>query len=112
MVVQSMPRVHDRGGWPDSGPIDWSEPEHTIWEKRTDALVALLGAQRLVSTDELRRAIESIEPPRYARLRYYERWITGLETLLVEKGVLTKAEIDRKAAELKAQRGGKIGQRA
>jgi hypothetical protein len=29
-------------------------------------------------------------------LRYYERWIIGVEALLVEKGLLTREEIDRK----------------
>ena len=37
-----MRRVHDRGGWPDAGPIDRSEHEYTMWEKRTDALMRLL----------------------------------------------------------------------
>src|SRR5437762_1207782 len=36
---RAMQRVHDRGGWPDAGPIDRSEHEYTMWEKRTDALM-------------------------------------------------------------------------
>jgi nitrile hydratase beta subunit-like protein len=32
-------------------------------------------------------------------MSYYARWITAIETLLVEKGVLTREEIDRRAAE-------------
>lgn len=99
-----MQSVHDRGGRPDDRPIDRTEHELSIWEKRTDALVALLGARGLLRTDELRRAIESIEPQRYESLSYYERWIVAVEKLMVEKGVLTSAAIDRKAAELAAQR--------
>jgi hypothetical protein len=94
-----MPRVHDRGGLPDAGPITKAEHELTMWEKRTDALLALLGlsGRRMIRVDELRRAIESLPPDAYERLTYYERWISAIEALLIEKGVLTKEEIDRKA---------------
>ena len=71
----------------------------TMWEKRTDAIRGVLGAKQIIRTDELRRAIESIEPGRYEQLSYYERWIVAVEILLVEKGLLTREEIDRKMAE-------------
>ena len=35
---------------------------------------------------------------------YYERWISAIEALLIEKNVLTKAEIDRKAEQIVEQR--------
>jgi Nitrile hydratase beta subunit, N-terminal len=92
-------RVHDRGGWPDAGPIDRTEHVYSMWEKRTDAIRGVLGAKGLIRTDELRRAIESIEPAQYTLLRYYERWIVGIETLLIEKGLLTREELDRKMEE-------------
>jgi hypothetical protein len=93
------PRVHDRGGRPDAGPIDRAEHAYTMWEKRTDAIRGVLGAKQIIRTDELRRAIESIEPGRYETLTYYERWLVAVEMLLVEKGLLTSEEIDRKMAE-------------
>jgi nitrile hydratase subunit beta len=92
-------RVHDRGGWPDSGPIERTEHAYTMWEKRTDAIRGILGGKQLIRTDELRRAVESIEPGRYEQLGYYERWSVAIEALLVEKGILTREEIDRKMAE-------------
>jgi hypothetical protein len=70
-----------------------------MWEKQTDAIRGVLGARRIIRTDELRRAIESIEPERYEQLSYYERWLEAIEALLVEKGLLTHQEIDRKMAE-------------
>lgn len=96
-----MPRVHDRGGWPDAGPIDKSEHDYSLWEKRTHALLTLLvsPAKRLLRVDELRRTIESLPPDAYEKLKYYERWITATEALMVEKGILTQEEIDRKAEE-------------
>ena len=98
-----MPGVHDRGGWPDAGPINKSEHDLSMWEKRTDALLVLLSSpnKQLIRVDELRRAIESLPPDAYEKLSYYERWITAIETLLLEKGVLTKEEIDRKAGALR-----------
>jgi hypothetical protein len=97
-------RVHDRGGWPGAGPIDKAEHELSIWEKRTDALMNLLRGKGMLRTDELRRAIESIEPDDYEKLRYYERWIVAIKSLLIEKGVLTPEDIDRKINEWDAYR--------
>jgi nitrile hydratase len=51
----------------------------------------------------MRRAIESLPPERYEALSYYEKWTAALELLLVEKGILTAAEIDAKTAELRGQ---------
>jgi nitrile hydratase len=100
-----MARVHDRGGWPGAGPIDRSEHELSWWEKRTDALMRLLWSpeRRILRVDEMRRAIESIEPGRYEKCGYYERWLIALETLLVEKGILSREEIDRKVKELESR---------
>lgn len=103
------PRVHDRGGWPGAGSINRAEHELALWEKRTDALMVLLSSpqKRVTRVDELRRAIESIEPEQYEKLSYYERWAAALETLMVEKGILTRAEIDRKVEELEARARGR-----
>jgi hypothetical protein len=92
----SMRRVHDLGGAPDPGPIDRSEHEYSMWEKRTDAMLRCLWERGILNVDEHRRAIESIEPGAYETLSYYERWLVALECLLIEKGILTRAEIDGK----------------
>ena len=57
----------------------------------------------LRTTDEMRRAIQSLPPERYESLSYYEKWTATLEILLIEKGILTAAETDAKAAELRKQ---------
>jgi hypothetical protein len=100
-----MRRVHDRGGWPDAGPIDLTQHDYSMWEKRTDALMRLLTGAGRMRVDELRRAIEGIEPGTYERLTYYQRWITAIELLMIEKGILTREEIDRKVEELDGQGG-------
>ncbi len=78
--------------------------EHVFaaWERRADAMNRLLGGagKRIYVLDEMRRAIESLSPKDYFSLSYYERWIRALEMLLIEKGVLTRDEIDGRLAAL------------
>ena len=95
-----MTGIHDRGGWPTDEPIDQSEHVLMDWERRVDGLHAVLGGKGLRTTDEMRRAIESLEPELYEAMSYYERWTAALEIILLEKGILTKEEIDRKFAEV------------
>ena len=91
------------GGSP-GGSIDRDQHEVEDWERLADAVNGALGARRLQSTDELRRAIESLED--YRDLSYYERWVAATEKLLVEKGVLTSNEIDERAAEIQRRWNG------
>jgi len=91
------------GGTP-GGPIDTGQHEVEDWELLADAINSVLGAKGLQTTDELRRAIESLD--HYRDLSYYERWTAATESLLVEKGVLTSGEIDEKAAELERRWSG------
>ena len=95
-------RSNDRGGWPGAGPIDRAEHELSTWERQTDALSRVLSSpdKKIMRTDEMRQAIESIEPDQYEKLGYYERWITAFETIMINKGILTREEIDAKVAEL------------
>ena len=60
-----MTRPHDRGGWPTDEPIDRSDHQSMDWEVRMDALHQVLGRKGLRTTDEMRRAIESLEPDLY-----------------------------------------------
>lgn len=98
-----MPRVHDRGGWPTDEPIDQSEHQLMDWERRMDALHGVLGAKGLRSVDEMRRAIESLDPTLYEAASYYQKWTAALEILLLEKGVLSREEIDQRVAELEGR---------
>lgn len=95
-----MPKVHDRGGWPNDDPIDRSEHVMDEWERRVDSLNSVLGEKGLKNTDQLRRAIESLTQDQYESLSYYEKWTVAMETLLVEQGVMTTDEIDQKMVDL------------
>jgi len=98
-----MPAAHDRGGLPCSAPIDRTEHQWADWEHVANALVGVLRRCDLINVDELRRGIESMTRDEYESSSYYERWSASIETLLVEKGVLSKAEIDAAAARLSAR---------
>ena len=98
-----MPKVHDRGGWPTDEPIDMSDHEIMDWEVRANAIRQVLGQKGLMRSDELRRGIESIEPSKYETLGYFERWAESMESLMVEKGILTPEEIDQKMSDFASE---------
>ncbi len=100
-----MTGVHDLGGSP-GGPIDKSQHETEEWERLVDAINMALGMKGLQTTDEHRRAIESLSPEQYTKLSYYERWIAATEMLLIEKGVLTREEINERSAEIERRWSG------
>jgi hypothetical protein len=95
--------VHDMGGSPE-GPVDRGQREVEDWERLADAINSALGKEGLYTTDEHRRAIESLEV--YRDLSYYERWVAATEKLLVEKEILTAEEIDERAAEIERRWAG------
>jgi hypothetical protein len=98
-------RAYDLGGSP-GGPIDKSQHETEDWERLVDAINMALGMKGLQTTDEHRRAIESLSPEQYTKWSYYERWIAATEMLLIEKGVLTREEINERSAEIESRWSG------
>jgi nitrile hydratase len=70
-----------------------------------DAVNQALGARGIKRTDEMRRAREEMDADAYRDMNYYERWIASIETILIEKGILKKDEIDRKVLEFEKRWG-------
>ena len=95
---------HDMGGLP-AGKVEPDEHDYEEWERRVDALMVLCsgvkGRRRLMSVDELRKNIESLPPQTYDALAYYEKWITALTHSLIQRGVISTAELARKMNEVK-----------
>ena len=92
--------MHDLGGKQGCGRVRHSpeaEVFHADWEKRSNALVAFAVKQGWLNMDEYRHAIERMEPRHYLAAGYYERQFTGLVTLLVEKGVVSREQLERLA---------------
>ena len=96
---------HDIGGLPGAGPIDKSQHELADWEILADAINQALGAKGVKRTDEMRRAREEMDSEAYRKMNYYERWIASIETILIEKGILKKDEIDNKVVEFQKKWG-------
>ena len=90
---------HDMGGLP-AGSVERSEHEYADWERRVDAMAVVLQRKRRLTVDERRRAIETLAPEAYDSLGYYERWVVALGQTLIQRGVLTSAELARKMLEV------------
>ena len=92
------------GGLP-AGPVDPSEHDYAMWEKRVDALMTLLSAPRhgLLKVDELRRNIEGLGAAAYDSMSYYERWMAAIANILIERGVIGIDELGRKMSEIEAR---------
>ncbi|MGA8260773.1 MAG: nitrile hydratase subunit beta, partial [Arenicellales bacterium] len=97
-----MNGVHDMGGMHGFGPVrpEIDEPVfHATWEARVLAMVLAMGAFRKWNIDARRHGRERIPPVRYLASSYYERWLAGLETLMVEHGLVTERELRTGVAE-------------
>jgi hypothetical protein len=89
------PAIHDMGGLSRfrCSPVERDEAPPDAFGKRVDALRQVLAQKKFMTVDELRRGIEAIPESEYFSLTYYERWLTSITTLLVEKGVVTPEEL-------------------
>jgi len=98
-----MDGIHDLGGKQGFGPVRHSPLAaafHAPWEVRVNALYGLAVRLGIFNMDEYRHAIERMEPRHYLSAGYYERTLTSLATLCVEKGVMTREELERRAGGL------------
>jgi len=88
-----------------AGPVERTEHDYALWEKRVDALMVLLHHKdrRLLTVDELRRHIESLGPEAYDKMSYYERWIHAITETLLERGVISVDELGRKIETIRAR---------
>ncbi len=97
-----MTRVHDMGGRFGDGPVV-PDPEGEVfeedWHARALAVTLAAGALGQWNIDVSRHARERLSPKDYARFSYYERWMAALADLLVETGVVSKADFTDDAPE-------------
>jgi len=87
-----MNGIHDMGGMHGLGEIGYHEHApgfHEAWEVRVFALV------QAMQLGGLRPDIERIPAAEYLRMGYYERWYTAFVTRLIERGIVTRAEVER-----------------
>ena len=91
------------GGLP-AGKVRRTEHSYDEWELRVDALMMLLvgvmGGERRMTVDELRKNIESLPPADYDKMGYYDRWVISLTQSMIQRGVITTDELAKKLAEV------------
>jgi nitrile hydratase beta subunit len=95
-----MDGVHDMGGRQGFSTVRYTlnaPAFHAEWEVRANSLYAYAVRAGIFNMDEYRYAIERMDPRHYLAASYYERSLTGLATLCVEKGVVTREELERRA---------------
>lgn len=93
--------VHDVGGLSRlAAPIDRHEHELSLYEKRVDAMVNLLGGNKrgAFKIDALRRVIEAYAEQEYDTTDYYDKWVRAVRNLVLEQEVVTREELDAEIA--------------
>ena len=91
-----MNGIHDCGGVDGLGSVSIEKDEpvfHAGWERRIFGLNWAIGMNGWWNQDEYRHAMEDRPVMDYLRDSYYEKWLFGLERLLVEKGVFTREDL-------------------
>jgi nitrile hydratase len=100
-----VPRFSNVGGVQGFGPVDPSDdyqPFEWVWQARVWALNNVVPPRFGHSTDEKRDLGEQLPASVQMEQGYYERWLTRLEQMLVEDGVLAAGELDAAVAEVEA----------
>lgn len=86
----------DAGGRHGFGPVRPEENEplfHAAWERRALALTVAAGGAGQWTIDESRFAREDCPPAEYYRMSYYQIWTRALEAMLLDRGLVTEAEL-------------------
>ena len=93
-----MDGVHDMGGAEGFGPVvpEPNEPVfHAEWEKRAFALSLAMATPGRWNIDMSRFAREDRPRDDYLSKSYYQIWLAGLERLMVERGLVSRDEIEQ-----------------
>ena len=99
-----MNDIHDMGGMQGAGPIAPEKDEpvfHEQWERDAFAIMVATMGQGLYNLDEFRHAIERMNWAHYLESSYYEHWLTSVETLLTEKGIISREELEARVKQVK-----------
>src|ERR1700751_1989626 len=92
-----MNSVHDMGGMHGMGAIQCEKNEPVFpepWEARVFALNRAVRASGKWTTDASRHAVELIPAPEYLRMSDYEQRFHSLIELMIESGLVTRAEVE------------------
>lgn len=91
--------IHDLGGMEGFGPAEREADEpcfHEPWERRMFGLATAIFSL-LPAGGTFRHSIERMDPAHYLTSSYYEHWLTGGTTALVEAGMLSREDLEQRA---------------
>ena len=91
-----MNGVHDMGGMDGFGKVEPEPNEpmfHADWEARVLAMVRAMGAAGAFNIDTSRYYREALPPHVYLASSYYEKWLLGLEDMLMDKGFIAAEDV-------------------
>ena len=95
-----MDGIHDLGGMHGFGPVEPDPAErgfHAPWEPHVVACVYAGIGWPLYTIDEFRHAASGSRPVHYLQASYFEQWLDSPDQLLVEKGVVSREELEARA---------------
>jgi nitrile hydratase len=93
---EAMNGVHDMGGMQGYGTIKYEANEptfHEEWEARLVAMRVVVGPKPGLRPGGFRFDTEQLDPVFYLSASYYERWLAGFESGLIERGLITPEEL-------------------
>lgn len=87
-------RPFDVGGDVTQGPLDVTTKKMGRWEIEAHALFLTLVKNRLMNVDELRAGVERLDPVRYAKWGYYDKWASAMANAALARGILSEDELN------------------
>jgi hypothetical protein len=84
----------------EAGAVDTLDHGMKFWERQANGLRSVLQRNKIMRTDELRRAAEDLGD-KYSQLEYFEITTSALRTVLLEKGLFTEQELAAKMDEVR-----------
>ncbi len=101
-----MNGVHDLGGMHGFGPVRREKAEpvfHHQWEKQVFGMsISAMVPTGSSGLDGTRHRIERMDPAQYLSTSYYEHWLAGLETALIDSGLATREDIEARVQKIMA----------
>jgi nitrile hydratase len=93
--------VYDMGGVRERFgpiPVEADEPVfHHRWEARVFVSLLMSNGMLGITEEAFRWAMERLPAPQYLA-GYYQRWLSALEQMLIDRGVLAPGELDARLA--------------
>ena len=96
-----MDGIHDMGGMHGFGRVPFEKNEaafHHEWERRVWGLRLATRRPSWMNLDCSRHTLERMPPALYLSYSYFERWLYGLTTTMLEAGFVTLDEVKQAKA--------------